>query len=295
MNEQAPIEYLGVGLHYGVPASAYHADPCFVPSLSSGAARTLLSKSPAHAQMENPRIGGKSRESTSAMDTGSLIHAILSGSQDEISVGAFDDFRTNAAKTWSDDVRAMGKIPVLAADYEEAQVAAGYVRSRAAQGITIRSPFSPEAKHEVTAIWRDGDVFCRARYDVLVTDADKCADIYDWKSTKDISDRGIEKAIANYRYDIQAAFYLRGLESLGFKPMQLSFIFVFFESVAPFTVRRACLSGEYLTQAKKEVSQAIAMWHECQKTQDYPVTPADTLTVQIPHYLSENDGDITID
>jgi hypothetical protein len=245
--------------------------------------------------MENPRIGGKSRESTSAMDTGSLIHAILAGSQDGISVGAFDDFRTNAAKTWRDDVRATGKIPVLAVDYAEAQIAAGYVRSRAANGITVRSPFSPEAKHEVTAIWQDGDVFCRARYDVLISDADRCADIWDWKSTKDISDRGIEKATANYRYDIQAAFYMRGLEALGFKPHQLSFIFVFFEPVAPFTVRRVVLSGEYLTQAKKEVSAAIAMWQECQKTQSYPVTPADTLTVEIPHYLSENGGDINIE
>lgn len=295
MSTQTPIEHLGVGLHYGVPAARYHADPCETPSLSSGAARTLLSKSAAHAQMDNPRIGGKSRESTAAMDTGSLIHAILAGSQDEISVGAFDDFRTVAAKTWRDDTRAMGKIPVLAADYAEAQIAAGYVRTRAASGITVRSPFSPNAQHEVTAIWQDGDVFCRARYDVLVTDADKCADIWDWKSTKDISDRGIEKTIANYRYDIQAAFYMRGLESLGFNPHQLSFVFVFFETVAPFTVRRVVLSGEYLTQAKKEVSQAIAMWQECQKTHAYPVTPADTMTVEIPHYLSENDGDITID
>lgn len=294
-NEPTPQAYLGVGLHYGVPASVYHADPCPTPSLSSGAARTILAKSPAHAAMENVRLGGTPRESTASMDTGSLIHAILSGEQGEISVGAFADYRTKAAQTWRDDRRAAGKIPVLADQYEEALTVADKVRERAAQGITERSPFSSEAKHEVTAIWKEGDVFCRGRYDVLITDEHGNADIWDWKSTKDVSDRGIEKSIASFRYDIQAAFYMRGLESLGYKPHQMSFIFVFFETVEPYTVRRVVLSQEYLAQARKEVSEAITKWQECQQSGVYPVTPPDTLTVEIPHWLSENDGEINIE
>jgi hypothetical protein len=229
------------------------------------------------------------------MYTGSLIHAILSGDQSEISVGAFADYKKKAAQEWRDETRAAGKIPVLFDQYEDALAVSYKVRGRAAHGITERSPFAPEAKHEVTAIWREGDIFCRGRYDVLITDANGNADIWDWKSSKDVSDRGIEKSIASYRYDIQAAFYMRGLESLGYKPHQMSFVFVFFETVAPYTVRRVVLSQEYLAQARKEVSEAIAKWQECQQTGKYPVMPPDTLTVEIPHWLSENDGDIAID
>ena len=37
------------GIHYNVPEAAYHADPCEAPSLSSGIARTLLTRSTLHA------------------------------------------------------------------------------------------------------------------------------------------------------------------------------------------------------------------------------------------------------
>jgi hypothetical protein len=285
---------LTTGLHYGVPAPRYHADPCPTPSLSSGAARTILAKSPAHVQIENPRLGGTSRESTAAMDTGALIHAILSGNLDEIGVGDFPNYLTKAAKEWRDETRAAGKVPVLAEAYVEAEIVSGYVRARAAIGIT-NSPFDALAKNEVTAIWREGDVYCRARYDVLRMDDHGNADVFDWKTTKDISDRGIEKSIANFRYDIQAAFYLRGLEAMGLRLPQLSFCFVFIETAPPYTVRRVVLSQEYLAQARKEVSQAIALWQQCLARNAFPTTPPDTLTVEIPHYLSENDGDITID
>ena len=286
---------LDVGLHYDVPADVYHSDPCPTPSLSSGAARTILAKSPAHVQIENVRLGGKSRESTAAMDTGSLIHAVLADDQTTIRVGDFDDYRTKAAQTWRDEMREAGYIPVLSPAYAEALTVAEHVRKRAAKGVSVRSPFSVEARHEVTCIWQEGETYCRARFDVLVTDDLRNADIWDWKSTADISERGIERTIAKYRYDMQAAFYLRGLEAMGYNARQTSFVFVFFETVAPYTVRRVVLSQEYLAQARKEVSDAIALWQQCQQSGEYPVAPVDTITVEIPHYLSENDGEITIE
>ena len=284
---------LNVGLHLNVPASVYHADPCATPSLSSGAARTILAKSPAHVAMENVRLGGKSRTATESMETGSLIHAILAGQQDEIAIGSFENYLTKAAKQWRDKSREAGLIPVLAADYEEAVKCAKIVRTRCAEGLTS-TPFDGCAQHEVTCVWQEGETYCRARYDVLHVDEYKNATVYDWKSTADISDRGIERTIAKYRYDIQAAFYLRGLEAIGYKVPQLSFVFVFFETVAPYTVRRVVLSAEYLQQARKEVNEAIRLWQQCMASSSFPTMPPDTMTVEIPHYLSENDGDITI-
>ena len=289
MKENTP---LGVGLHYGVPASIYHADPCETPSLSSNVLRTLLAKSPAHAAMEHSRIGGQKREATEAMKTGTLVHAILAGSQEEIAISPYEDFRKADARAWRDEMTASGRVVVTAPAYEEAVVIAGHIRKRAADGID-NGPFSPHAKHEVTAIWMEGDAPCRARYDVWVED-EFTIDIYDWKSTKDISDRGIDKAIASYRYDIQEAFYRRGAESLRPKK-RVSFIFVFFETCAPYTVRRVVISAEYLAQARKDVSEGIDKWKACTQSGEYPVTPPDTLTVEIPHYLSENDGEINIE
>jgi hypothetical protein len=283
---------LSVGLHYGVPASVYHADPCETPSLSSGALRVLLSKSPAHAAMEHPRLGGIKRESSPAMDTGSLVHAILSGSQDEISVGSFADYKTKAAQTWREETRETGKIPVLAEAYEAAQKVADHVRRRCALG-TTQSPFSsPSARHEVTGIWKDGDAFCRARYDLLEIDQ-YTADVWDWKSTRDISNRGIDKSIKNLRYDIQQEFYLRGLSILAPGRVQ-SFVFIFFETVQPYTVRRAVISPSYRAQANRDITRGVTLWQQCLRDGQFPVLPPDTYTAEIPAYLDEDDGEIEI-
>jgi hypothetical protein len=282
---------LDVGLHHNIPAAVYHADPAPAPSLSSGCLRTLLAKSPAHAALEHPRLGAESREATESMETGSLVHAILSGHQDEISVGNFDDFKSKAAQAWRADTREAGRVPVLPRAYESALKVADHVRARAAKDID-RGPFCPDARHEVTAIWKEGNVYCRARYDVLVSDQ-FTADIWDWKSTRDISDRGIEKAIANFRYDIQESFYLRGLEVLAPKLVR-SFTLVFFETVPPYTVRRAGLSSTYKSEARKKVCEGIRIWQECAASGAYPVPSAETLLVEIPAFLDESETEITV-
>jgi len=282
---------LDVGLHYGVPASVYHADPTPTPSLSSGVARTLLSKSPAHAALEHPRMGNVKRETTAAMSTGTLVHAMLSGS-DEIVVGEFKDFKTKAAQEWREAAEACGKIAVLGAAFDEAEKAANAVRLRAGLGIT-RQPFTADSRNEVTAIWKDGDAYCRARFDTL--DVEEMGDCiaWDWKSTSDITDRGISQSIAKYRYDIQAAFYLRGLDHVLPKYRgRTHFVFVFFETKPPFAVRRVKLSASYLSAAALKVNEAIRMWDHCLKIQQWPLTSPDTFEVELPAYL-ETDDQIT--
>ena len=286
---------LGEGFHYGVPASQYHADPCETPSLSSGCARTILANSPAHAALEHPKLGGHKRESTAAMTTGTLIHAILSGS-DEIEVGQFDNYMTKAAKEWRDTANAAGRIPVLEKHFAEAKQVAESIRQRAAMGVT-NSPFdSPHAKHEVTAIWKEKGCFCRARYDVLNVDPNGYADIWDWKTTTDISDHGIQKKIGGLGYHIQAAFYLRGLETLLPKYRgRTSFIFVFAEITPPYAVRRVVLRPSYCQKANTDVNQAINIWAHCIENNTFPLTAPDTLEIELPAYMEDQDDEISCD
>jgi len=287
MSEQT----LGVGLHYGVSATAYHADPCETPSLSSTLARTLLDKSPAHAALEHPKLGANKRESTAAMSKGTLVHAILAGS-DEIEVGNFKDFRKDDAQEWRDAVEASGRIAVLPPAYEEGMRIAGAVRARAAIGID-HTPFGTEAKNEVTAIWKEKGCFCRARFDVL--EVGDYANIWDFKSCADVSDRGIERSIVKYGYHIQAAFYIRGLENIMPKYRgRTSFIFVFFETTPPYAVRRVTLQPSWLMAASAKVNEAINLWAHCIETNNFPITSPDTLKLELPAYLDDTDDEITI-
>jgi hypothetical protein len=281
------------GLFYDMPASVYHSDPAPEPSLSSGAARTLLSKSPAHAAMEHPKLGGVKRESTAAMSTGTLVHMIMAKQVDRIAVSFYDDFRTKEARAFRDSAIADGKLVVKSGAIADVMPLIDNILSRAAVGIT-NTPFTDTAKHEVAAIWKEAGCYCRALFDVLNV-TEHGADIWDWKTTNDISDRGIEKAVAKYRYDIQAAFYLRGLETLmpAYRG-RTSFIFVFVESEAPHTVRRVCLQPSYLQHANAKVAEAIDVWSHCLANNDFPLMPPDTLALELPAWLDDSEDEITV-
>lgn len=285
----AGVTPLGVGLHDGIPGDVYHADPCIEPSLSSGVLRTILAKSIEHAALEHRRLGGGSRDATKFMDFGSVVHALLAGKNSDLVLGDFDSFRSKAAQEWKRSVDAVGKTPALNRDMDAARPVVEAIRTKAALGIT-NDPFAPHGRSEVTAIWREGDAWCRARYDRLVIDPEGYADVWDWKTTSDISDRGIEKAVSGLGYHIQAGFYLRGLEAL--RPThrgRCSFILCFVETSAPYHVRRVTLSPTYLAIGRRKVEEGIARWKEAMGAQNFSALPFPTLEVEAPAYMDEDD------
>lgn len=293
MNEKET--FLPVGLHYGVKSSAYHADPCETPSLSSGVARTILSQSIAHAWHEHPRLGKGKGESTAAMTTGTVVHALLAGEDSDLVIGNYDNYRSKDAQNWRDGVTASGKTPALERDLDEGRKIVEKIKERAFVGITNNPFTSPHGRSEVTAIWKEKDVFCRARYDRLVIDSNGYADVWDWKTTTDVSPDAIQRAIVDNGYHIQAAFYLRGLTAL--KPEfagRTSFIFVFVEKDAPYAVRRVCLGESFMTAGNHLVSQAIREWQSANASGNFndPLT-GQTITMPAPEWylrkLQENE------
>jgi len=277
------------GLYYDIPADRYHADPCLLPSLSSGTLRTILDKSIEHAALGCPRLGGEPRESTSSMSLGSVVHALLAGEASDLIQGEFDSYRTAAAQKWKRDIEALGKIPVLERDLAEARPIVAAVRERAADGIT-NTPFAEHGRSEVTAVWREGDAWCRARFDRLVIDPSGYADIWDWKTAKDVSDRAIERAVASMGYHIQAAFYLRGLAAvLPSHVGRLSFTFCFVEAAAPYHVRRVVLSQTFLRIGQAKVNEGLAIWQRAQAKGNFRAPAFPTMEVEAPAYLDEDD------
>lgn len=254
---------LGVGLHYDVPAPIYHADPCEAPSLSSSVLRTVLSRSLRHAWLEHPRLGRKVATSAPSreMRFGSVVHAIQSGDESEVVVGDFKDYRTNAAKDWRDGVTASGRTPMLGHEMTDVRPAVDALVAKAAAGID-NSPFVPHARSEVTAVWREtSGILCRARFDRLVLDpSGHTADIWDWKTTSDVSPEAIERHIINQGYHIQAAFYERGLRLAASFTGPVSFVFAFVEKEAPHAVRRVCLSEAFMSIGRMEVSRGLDLW-----------------------------------
>jgi len=284
----APIKRLDTGLHTQVPEPVYHADPAPQPSLSSSLARTLLYESPAHAWQEHPRLRGKSseRESTLAMNLGSIVHALLAGEEamkQSLEIGHFPDYRTAAAKEWKAEVIASGRTPLLEKDLLGAGDVAHAVR------LTLPGLFSQKttAQKELTAVWQDiGGHYCRARIDCLQRHETGGASIWDWKTASDVSDRALERACQTYRYPFQLAFYLRGLRKLLPEVTAWDAKLVFVEATAPHTVRLVSFSEEYMAYAASEVEKAIERWADCMSAEDFSdPRHGEQLTLELPDWL----------
>jgi hypothetical protein len=279
---------VNVGLHYGLPAKAYHADPADAPSLSSTIARKLLTESPAHAFLAHPRLGGGDHESTESMGLGSLVHSLMDDNEDKDWVlGPFDSYKGGEARAWRDATALAGKLPVLQRDLSDASPIADALRSKVSL---------PATKSEVTAVWKDGDVWCRARYDRLALTATS-ASVWDWKtSSSDLSDRGIIRTIAKYGYHIQVAHYLRGLAAVtGLPKSAVEMTLVFVSVTAPYTVRQVRLSDTFLGEGYRKADEAIAMWAECLASQDWSdPREAGVFEAEMPAYMEEDEIEISV-
>lgn len=247
------------GLHHGIPAKAYHSDPCEQPSLSSGIARTILSDSIAHAYAKHPKLGGGNRKDTDSLSLGGLVHSQLDdNTEKDFVLGSFPDYKTGDARKWRDAVSESGKQPILDRDLLEATPISDAIRKKVA--LSGSDPFASGVRCEVTGIWKEGGVFCRARYDRLLVTGHR-AQVWDWKTANNISDRGIISSISKYGYHIQVAHYTRGLAAiLGIDEGNIDFDLVFVESVAPYTVRRVRLTDTFLTEGRRQSDTAIQAW-----------------------------------
>jgi hypothetical protein len=105
-----------------IDAATYHRDAIddTRPSLSKSIIADLINKSPAHAREAHPRLNPNfSRDDDPKYDLGNVAHQLFLEGIDAVAVCPFDDWRTKAAKEAREAARADGRIPMLAAQYDE--------------------------------------------------------------------------------------------------------------------------------------------------------------------------------
>lgn len=267
----AGVEPLAAGIHDSIPAARYHADElCELPTLNSGVVRTMGEKTPAHAYLEHVRLGGHKIKATPEMILGGYVHGILAGDVSDFVVGDFDDYKSKAAQGWRDAAEFDGKTPILQKNVDRAEQIAKALRTKAAVDLTT-DPFTA-GKPEVTLVWQDDGVWCRARLDRLILDPTFFGDLWDWKTTGNgVSPDALERCIIDKGYHIQMAFYLRGLRALApeFRG-RLSATLAFVETEAPFAVRRVPVTEGFLSIGETLVSRAIDRWKACMAANEWP-------------------------
>lgn len=272
-------------------AHSYHTEDVghdLPPMLSASTAQRLLLRSPLHAWLSHPRLGGLREESTDAMENGSLIHALVLGAGPMIVPVEADSWRTNVAKEAREKATKAGKIAVLAHKLKFAENSAAILKARMeSAGIRL------DGESEVSAFWEADGVQCRGRFDHLCGD-DKT--IVDVKSCDSAHPNAIQRSIENYGYDVQCEAYRQALETI--RPElagAVRFLWCFIETVEPYAVTVVEPDPTLRELGTRRWARALATWKQCLATKTWPAYATGIVSMAASEYAIKRETTIEYD
>ena len=124
-----------------------------------------------------------------------------------------------------------------------------------------------QGKAETTHMWTDPTTGaeCKCRPDWLTNDGNL---IIDLKTTEDARS-GFQRSVANYRYHVQASWYLDGVEAAtGHRPAQ--FIFICVEKKPPYAVAVYAADAEMIQIGAETAARDLARLVECKASDTWP-------------------------
>lgn len=238
------------GFYPDIPEALYHADP---GSLSVSGAKNLL-KSPAlfRYRADNP-------EHKDAFDLGTAFHTKTLGVGPDIAVFDGASFYSKAGRQFQAEARNEGRTPITAADDEHTTAMAKAVHDNpdAMRWLTGDLEISAYAVDPDTGVMR------RGRFDALGDLA-----IGDLKSTRDASPESFTRDVVNFRYFMQAAWYLDLAADLGHPAVGFAFVAV--EKVPPYLIGIYELDADALDLGRALNRRALDLFRECTTTAQWP-------------------------
>lgn len=254
------------GIYSDISLDAYVGDPCDAPSLSSGIAHMLVSRSPRHAWQAHPKLNPNWRSSEDErFDIGTAAHGVLlEGAVDRLAIHDFQDWRTKAAKEARAISRMEGKTPVLV--HQAADIMAMVQEARAFLKESEIGNVLEHGKPEQTILWQHGDTWCRCRPDWIGDDL-----VLSYKTTGSAEPDGwINYVAMRSGYELQAAHELNGLAQSGIRIPSDRYYWLVQETDPPYACMLAGLTPALLEHANEKMAHALNLWRECLKTGEWP-------------------------
>jgi hypothetical protein len=278
--EQVGVEAPAAGpvIRDDLTAEQYHADRT---SISSSGLRALLAPGcPAQFKydLDNPRP--PKRE----FDLGHAAHLLVLGEGPEFKVIEFPDYKKKAAQDERDAAYDAGIVPLLTKEHDQVQAMAEAIRQHPIAG-PLFTPGTGRA--ELSIYWTDRDtgVRCRVRPDWL-KEMPGLALAVDYKTCRDANPEAVSRAIRDYSYHQQDAFYTDGIWA-ALDPADVRFIFVFQSKTAPYliTVRELADQDRDIGRARNQ--RALRLYADCTATGIWPdwTGPVTEIpTISMPSY-----------
>lgn len=227
-----------------------------------------LGQSPAHlkAYLEKPP------EPTRAMEIGTLVHSIVFGTETVDSLvhvrpETYED-KKGQVKKWNGNATECkdwfaaheDKIVISVAELEMLGGMFSAIHAHPSAKLALAT-----GKAEQSLFATDEDTGCKlkCRCDWLSGNA-----IVDLKTCEDASLDGFAKSVANYGYDVQAAFYLDICARLNLGKEY--FLFVAAEKQAPYAVAVYQLDEESIEIGRRKYRFWLARYRECLERNEWP-------------------------
>lgn len=267
---------------YDIPEDAYHRDPVPGGSLSASGAKKLLA-CPARFdwQRRNPP------QPKPAMEFGTAVHTLVLGRGAQITVVDAKSWQTKAAQDAAEDARAEGRPVLLTADYLKAQAIADAVLAHPVAS-RLFDPASGNAERSIFWVDELTGVWLRSRLDWLPHPSGwaRRMVVGDLKTCVSASKAAISKAVANFGYHVQDAFYSEAVRAMGLDD-DPAFVFVFVEKEPPYPVTLAQLDDDALAAGHAAMRRAIERYRDCSESGIWPAysVPADAIeTISLPRW-----------
>lgn len=262
----------------GMPNDAYHAHAAVG---SSGL--KAIGRSPLHywARYLDPnRIPD---EPSAALRLGTAIHAAVLEpvrfSQEFVVAPKFDR-RTKDGKAAAEafEASAVGKTIISLDDYATCMKISDRLSRHPAASVLFK-----RGEAEVSMFWEDPEtgVACKCRPDWLINGVA----IVDVKSTQDASAAGFARAVANYEYHMQAAFYLDGVRACSTGEAPQAFIFAAFEKDNPHAVAFYSADKDMIDLGRREYRRRLAIYAACKRANSWPGYSPEITSLSLPAWV----------
>ncbi len=192
------------------------------------------------------------------------------------------DRRTKQGKAeWEAfSVAATGRTVISRSDAEQVmQMARSIYRHPAAALLLEQLP----GKAETTHMWTDAatGLECKCRPDWLTDDRSL---IIDLKTTEDASPAGFRKSIGNWRYHVQASWYLDGIErATNTRPDQ--FIFICVEKKPPYAVAVYAADAEMIGLGAQTAARDLDVLATCKAAGSWPGYSEQIEMISLPAWM----------
>lgn len=264
------------GIYEDLDEQTYHADP----ALSASGAKTLVRPGgPARYVYEREHPVHKDD-----YDFGHVAHRLTLGTGAKFTVLDYDDWRTKAAREARSEARAAGYVPILIDTHLQARHLAEAIMAHPIAGKLLQDGMA-----EVSLFWHDHEygIDRRARFDHLRPYG--LARIVDVKTAESAEPDAFSRAVANYGYHQQAAWYLEAGQTCGLFDADAEFVFVVAEKKPPHLVNTFRLDAEALRVGAERNRQAMEIFRDCTESGIWPGYPTDDITtIGLPYWAARD-------